>query len=1057
MARIEPDTNEPFRMARYYDSLAMPDSALHWLNKVRPGALSPKAKIRYHLLMAGQLRQLDLRQEAWEHFDSVQMLYGASPQPADLLPEIVFLRGRLLLDLGEFPQAITNFDSAQALLREINPADTGLFLRILNSEGVTRYYQGDFPAALEVLKQGTKLAYSARKINPVDQSEILQNLAITFAEMSQFDSAYIYIEKAREIKEQAFAKDNPSLIVFYINYGRILQMTGRIEEGLRYLDLAEKLLVNKHGLEFVTGILYINLGNAYLLTADYERAIQYFQSAYSFFLQSRGPAHPRTLSVLNNLAFMYNRTSRPDSALVILNKLKDNNLIPTTAIRVHRNLAMSYRLLKKFDLALRSISTSIETAENLLGSAHYEYAYSLLEKANIYIAEGNFHQALESISAAEAAYAGIFPVTDEEYINILRLKAFIYSRLLQFGESEKLFFRAESLLSQTTPGATVNDTMAVRRESFIKGALLIDKARMYQEWYAHSGDITRLRSGVELYSRSLRNYEQYIQFATDESRLLLGDDMRGTYDDALRAAWDLYALTGEKDKLELAFGFASRTKSSVLLASIRKLQAFEAAGVPTETTQLERSLRREIHALTRAAADERLNPEPNNMRIAFLNARRVAMTRTYDSLMQQIEVNYPDYFALRYAPATLSTAQVQDNLGPDQALVEYFIESNNLYIFALRKDSLLVMRNETGIWLEQRVDSLRTIILSNLMNHTLDDYRAFLELSTSLYNELILPVESFIKGHRLVVVPDGVLGYLPFDLLIKPEHLTDDHRQQLDYAGLPLMLHDYPLSYLSSTALTSAFKSGQGQKTGRMLALAPDYSNDALAVNQQYPPLPYAKKEAETVRKIWGGVLLEGGEATKSAFIQTAPRYGLLHLAMHTMLDDENPLYSRLIFQPDSTAMNEMQGYELYALKLNAAMVVLSACNTGVGKLRSAEGVMSLSRAFMYAGVPAVVMTGWEVNDQSGSRLMELFYQNLALGLAKDVALQQAKLTWLQEANKLKAHPFFWAAYQVLGNTQPLRIGWPKEILISTFVVSALIVFFIWRRVRRKRTFVLPN
>lgn len=1054
--KIQSGHADPLRMARYYDSLAMPDSALHWLEKINARKLSPDAKIRHYLLKAGQLRQLKRGAEAWAYHDSIIAMLNETSVYPNVAAETEFLRGRLLYDNGDYFDAKKSFDLAERLMQGDLSFDTGLFIRILNFKGIANMYLGELSLASAALKGAEETALKSARINLLDFSDVLQNLAIVYSNMSLFDSAYIYIVKSREIKETILRNDNPSLITFYVNYGRVLQMTGRIEESLKYFSKVDELIELNSGLHQIKGTLYNNLGNSYQLTGDYDRAIQYFQSAYGHLSQSQGNAHLNTLTALNNLAFMYNRTAQHDSALRILYRLQQSQLTPLLEIRVSRNLATTYRSLRKFDEALINISKCISTAEYYLGNRHFEYAYSVFEKARIGIAMNDFNLALSSISEAEQAYAVIFHSTDEEYINILRIKAFIKSRLLKFEEAEAIFSKVDSLMNLVKENETLPENGMSRYLSFNYANVLIDKARMYQEWYAFNKDIQNLAASVDLYSRSLSIYEQYSQFATDESRLLLGDDMRGTYQDAVRAAWELFTIRGEQNNLDLAYGFAGRAKSSVLLSSIRKLRAFEAAGVPTQTTETERRLRLEIHALTRAASDERLRPQPNNARIAILDAKRIVLTRSYDSLMQQIETKYPDYYALRYAPATLTIQQVQKNLSPDQVLIDYFIESNHLYIFALRSDSTLLLKNALPDRLETGVDSLRHIILTNLMSHSFADYQAFLGISTSLYSELIKPIEGFIQGRRLVIVPDGVLGYLPFDLLIDPEKLTSEQRETFNYAQLPFLLYDFPLSYLSSSALVKDFEVDPGRKAGQVLAMAPDYSKPSVSGKLNYSPLPYASKEAEMVRNIWGGLVLSGSDATKKAFIETAPKYGLLHLAMHTLLDDENPLYSKLVFHPDDSVANEMFGYELYALRFKAAIVVLSACNSGLGKLRSAEGVMSLSRAFIYAGVPSVVMTGWEVNDQSGARLMEFFYRNLAKGLTKDRALQQAKIAWLLESNQFKSHPFFWAAYQMLGDTQSIKKKTSYQLLII-IPIGMLVISIVLLVVRRRGMFTFAS
>lgn len=1040
-ARMGDDhATEPYRKAQYYDSLAMPDSALYWLDKVVPARLPIDKVVRYYLLKASQLRQLKRFDEAWKLHDSVvALLVQADPTP-DLAAEAEFLKGRLFNDRGNYLGALQSFESAEKLIDRSQTYDTGLLIRILNFKSIANYYTGDLNASAEALIMAETLAKNTSHVNPLDFADVLQNLAIVYSNMSLFDSAYVYIVKARAMKEKALPRDDPAMISFYVNYGRFLQMTGRVDEGLFYFNYAEELLKDKKGFDFINGSLHINLGNSYQLRGDYDRAIQYFQSAYGYLSQSQGSGHPKTITALSNLAFMYIRTAQPDSALNILTRLSKSQLTPALIIRVNRNLAHTYRSLQRFDEAKAHISTSIHTAAQYLGIQHFEYAYSVFEKAMIEVAMKDFEAALASLLIAEQSYAAIFPETDEEYINVLRIKAFVLSRMKRFHEADRVFMVADSLLGLLNQNKEQIESGLPRYLSFRNANLLIDKARMYQEWYEAIGEIDKLAASVELYSRSLSIYEQYSQFASDESRLILGDNMRGTYEDAVRASWELYSLMGDQRNLDLAFGFAGRAKSSVLLSSIRKLQAFEAAGVPVTTTDTERRLRLEIHSLTRAAAEERLKPKPNISRIAFLDAKRIEFTRAYDSLMQQIEARYPDYYALRYAPTTLTIQQVQQNIRPDQAMIEYFFEKDHLYIFALRSDSLLVMRNPISNDFTVMVETLRNNILGNLMYHGTDEYHSFLRISTALYKELVSPLEGFISNKRLVVVPDGILGYLPFELLINPASLRPEHYEGINYSTLPYMLRTFPLSYLSSSALTKSFNSTNGLKDGSLLAMAPDYNQAPRSQNRMLTPLPYALKEAETVHKIWGGVLLAGHKATKKAFLEMAPGFGLLHLAMHTLLDDENPLFSKLIFQPDDTASSSIFGYELYALRFKASMVVLSACNSGIGKLRSAEGLMSLSRTFMYAGAQAVLMTSWEVNDLSGARLMEIFYHNLADGLPKDLALQQAKISWLSESNQLKSHPFFWAAYQMLGDTQPLQKG--DSFLIIFIILGALLLLF---------------
>ena len=240
-----------------------------------------------------------------------------------------------------------------------------------------------------------------------------------------------------------------------------------------------------------------------------------------------------------------------------------------------------------------------------------------------------------------------------------------------------------------------------------------------------------------------------------------------------------------------------------------------------------------------------------------------------------------------------------------------------------------------------------------------------------------------------------------------------------------------------------------------MLAVVPRYgdkyqqnteTNSDNKIVTSLPPLPFAHHEAEAVTKIWGGKVIEDEAATKENFLLNAKQYQILHLAMHTIIDDENPLYSRLVFQEntDSLDTHSLGTYELYSQKFDASLVVLSACNTGKGILRDGEGIMSLTRGFIYAGVPSIVMTSWEVHDKSGSFLMEKFYENLKKGESKDVALQKAKLDFLEQSNNFKSHPFFWAAYMIIGDDSPLNTNSDFYYFIVSFIIIliAIVAFY---------------
>jgi CHAT domain-containing protein len=188
--------------------------------------------------------------------------------------------------------------------------------------------------------------------------------------------------------------------------------------------------------------------------------------------------------------------------------------------------------------------------------------------------------------------------------------------------------------------------------------------------------------------------------------------------------------------------------------------------------------------------------------------------------------------------------------------------------------------------------------------------------------------------------------------------------------------------------------------------------------------LPGAIREVRFLQDHFSGEYLYKKAANEQAFKDAAPYFDIIHLAMHGLVDNQNPQFSSLVLDKDSLSEEDdiLYAYEIQNLQLNPDLVVLSACETGVGKFQQGEGVLSIGRGFMYAGTSSLVMTLWGLNDYSGSEIIENYYQFLTKGMDKDEALKKAKLDYIQENSGLLSHPALWACYIQMGNTDPISI-----------------------------------
>jgi CHAT domain-containing protein len=239
---------------------------------------------------------------------------------------------------------------------------------------------------------------------------------------------------------------------------------------------------------------------------------------------------------------------------------------------------------------------------------------------------------------------------------------------------------------------------------------------------------------------------------------------------------------------------------------------------------------------------------------------------------------------------------------------------------------------------------------------------------------------------------------------------------------------------------------------GNILALAPSYApiktppwrkKREVDLRETLIELPGAVDEVTKLKELYNGEFYVGLQANETVFKDCAPKYGILHLAMHGLVNQKDPEYSGLALTEDQSKDedNFLYAYEIKQLGLHAGLVVLSACETGVGKYQRGEGVVSIGRGFMYAGAPSLLMTLWNLNDQSGAVIVEQFYKNLSEGMEKDEAIRQAKLFYLDNYPPEYTHPFMWAAFVQVGDYSSIQIN--HKTNWNYYIIGAVVILLV--------------
>ena len=288
--------------------------------------------------------------------------------------------------------------------------------------------------------------------------------------------------------------------------------------------------------------------------------------------------------------------------------------------------------------------------------------------------------------------------------------------------------------------------------------------------------------------------------------------------------------------------------------------------------------------------------------------------------------------------------------------------------------------------------------------------------------------------------------------------------EYINYLVLPYLIRDFSLGYSHSSTLLFAERLKTKSPENKVLAFAPKYINPLDQIDSSWNrqadpdfllPLPGILKEVQSIDETVPSRIFLNEQATEANFKKYAPDYNVLHLAMHTIMDDEQPLQSLLAFSnvedSDSVEDNRLYAYEIYNMKLNAQMAVLSSCSSGFGKMQKGEGMMSLARGFIYAGCPCIVMTLWQVSDKSSSELMTSFYRYLKKGRSKQEAMRLAKIDYLDDADDLTSNPYFWSGFVVVGDGSPVyrKSGLTYWLLVVAVFAGALLLLQYRRGIKK--------
>lgn len=968
--------------------------------------------------------------------------------------------GQIVYQLSSRQNTAGLLSYADTLRRSLekNTGDTSYLSDLNYYIGVCYLFALKYEEAVHYLEESVKLKES---YNVVDDKYLkaLFNLSVAYNHIGDYSGVKNYLLKYIGLSGDFYGESSSEVATAYrILIGAAI-VNNDYKNFIEYTDIALGLIKALDQKELSN--LYSSIGTGHARMGDYAKARIYFEQAESVIENNPAEQDQNYITLINSMAINYGYLG--------ITQKEDEYFRKGIELAVKDNSFLSFNMIHTFAIALGN-NGNIQKGEALLSG--------LVEKSKKYYGTDSryYIEVLKNYAAfllnykndSEAAIKYFSVCNDylQRHSEDASLRDPVYEgyarALHRNGRSTEAIEKIQELLFYGNPIPETDDPFknpvidSIRADKrYVR--ILRTKYEMLWDIYEENNDIGILKTAATTAELIIDLIDKIrINISEEESRIVLGDHYRDSYLMAIRDFELCYRKTADRFCLEKAFGIAERSKVAGLLAATRELNAIQ-LHIPHAIADYEKSLQREIGILNSKILQENEKGKPNKTFLNELNEDILVAIRARDSLILTFEKYYPEYFALKYNTLVPKMEDIPSIIGRKNNYINYIVSDSLLYVFIINRKYSELLTYRTDSVLFKKLGEFRDL-LSN-PSAVKDARSAFINyqhLGNDLYNILIEPLRKYFVSDNLLISPDSYLSYLPFETIVTSKYKGDG----LLYRKLDYLMKKFNISYAYSATLMREIVSRSGSGTNNLAAFAPFYGNtiniDSLFSNIQpgegfLYDLPYARQEAEFVAEISKGRLFLNDKAKESVYKSVAADYDIIHLAMHTFLNDQRPMNSAMIFSRinDDKEDGLLYTYEVYGIPLYARMVVLSSCNTGTGVLSTGEGILSLARGFLYSGSRSVVMSMWEIEDKSGTEIISRFYENLKKGNTKSIALRKSRSDYLKNATQFKSHPYFWATLIIYGDNSP--VYYPLKVIIPILLVLILAGFLIFRYSRKRK------
>jgi CHAT domain-containing protein/predicted negative regulator of RcsB-dependent stress response len=938
---------------------------------------------------------------------------------------------------GKKKEALEMYEKALPLFQKANDfVGQG---NVYKSEGDLYLNTGDNRKALELFDKA--LLLFKQTSNSVGQATVYQSEGDIYVRTGETRKAMEMYESALPLYQKADDLIGQGSV--YRREGDTYYLTGENEKALEMYENAIPFF-QKANSSLGLGNVYKSKGDIYLRIGENKKALEMYEKALSLYQKTNSPiGQANSYKAKGDIYIDTGENEKAlemfEKALPLYQKVDD----PLGLGNIYRKEGEIYLNTGENQKALEMFEKALLFYQKINASLGLGNVYRC--EGDIYSYNGDYNKALENYDIALPFYQKANEPIGEG--NVYRCKGDVFLKTGEYQKAMEMFEKALPLLQKGNSFTGLGNLYRSKGDGCMKSGNKLKALEMYEkafEYFDKGGYISNQASTLFRKARAINDKNTQANYYNTAIQLLekirsntgLSESkksyMQSIYSDYEEAA--LFMLkNGYKDT---SFMFIEGLKARTFLDLLAEKKADIDNGITPEQKQKREELENKLSKLNKNRTLE-YSKDPFDPQIINLLEKDIAKYENeLDEVKKQIRLSNPKYASVKY-PQAVTIKELQDSiLKKDEVILEYFLSKAGCFITLIAKDLFEIIKIDSNY---EKIETDCNIYLSDLRDPVgLKGNKISINAgkhSEYLYKTLIAPLIKYIDGKNLIIIPDGVLACLPFEAIItdKGKYLIENFK--IKYVQSATILNLLRTQYKKS-GLTDWFvgfgdpvydyenwknklnEDGTDEKSLNKGSSSRDITRSRfLRANGRLNRLVGSGIEVMDIGNLFGknGTIFTREKATEEKAKEDAlSKYTYIHFSTHGILDDNFQAIA-LSQIPDSIDDGFLTFDKIMNSKYtNAKLVVLSACQTGLGKEEKGEGVTGLTRAVMYAGSPAATVSLWSVSDEGTKDFMISFYKNMLNDkMSKDEALRETKLSMIKSDKYFL--PFFWAAFVMYG------------------------------------------